>query len=494
MENSEESSCVTSSCDKSPNLGIESPAAYSCNAAVTQSDEKVEIHEQLKNQLNLKKIEEKKLEEVDKEDDFDDEGEKDSIGWHQDDGFNSGESNGGEEEQEYNINNNDYDKVGNDDDDDDDVEKKDERSNNGVNRRHNQYQYPVRPEAEDCSYYMKTGTCKFGSNCKFNHPVKRKMQVSKEKVKEREEATDRPGQTECKYYLRTGGCKYGKACRYNHSRAKPLLLQAKTAVFPALDLNFLGLPIRPGERECPYYMRNGSCKYGANCRFNHPDPTTVGGSDPLAFSNGGSASLQNSLQSNIASWSSPGGLNETPSFMSIMFSPTQGVPSQNPEWNGYQAPMYPPERSMHQPPAYVISNPATDTNVYAHQQQIQVEEFPERPGQPECSYFMKTGDCKFKSNCKYHHPKNHISKSPPCVLSDKGLPLRPGQNICSYYSRYGICKFGPACKFDHPIQPVSSTTGSADDVRMPFSDSGTKEEAKMALSGNASDIAIQQSV
>ena len=36
------------------------------------------------------------------------------------------------------------------------------------------YQYPVRPEAEDCSFYLKTGTCKFGSNCKFNHPVRKK--------------------------------------------------------------------------------------------------------------------------------------------------------------------------------------------------------------------------------------------------------------------------------------------------------------------------------
>lgn len=47
------------------------------------------------------------------------------------------------------------------------VEKKGEESN----RR---YQYPVRPEAEDCSFYLKTGNCKFGSNCKFNHPVRRK--------------------------------------------------------------------------------------------------------------------------------------------------------------------------------------------------------------------------------------------------------------------------------------------------------------------------------
>lgn len=37
--------------------------------------------------------------------------------------------------------------------------------------------YPVRPDAEDCAYYMKTGTCKFGATCKFNHPPRRRNQV-----------------------------------------------------------------------------------------------------------------------------------------------------------------------------------------------------------------------------------------------------------------------------------------------------------------------------
>ncbi|KAJ0753376.1 putative transcription factor C3H family [Helianthus annuus] len=31
--------------------------------------------------------------------------------------------------------------------------------------------YPTRPDAEDCSFFVRTGTCKFGSSCKFNHPV-----------------------------------------------------------------------------------------------------------------------------------------------------------------------------------------------------------------------------------------------------------------------------------------------------------------------------------
>uniref|UniRef100_A0A2P2MAV2 C3H1-type domain-containing protein n=1 Tax=Rhizophora mucronata TaxID=61149 RepID=A0A2P2MAV2_RHIMU len=269
------------------------------------------------------------------------------------------------------------------------------------------------------------------------------------------------------YYLRTGGCKYGKACRYNHSKAKSLLL-------PGLELNFLGLPIRPEEKECPYYMRNGSCKYGSSCRFNHPDPTDARGSEPPAFVNGGSTSLKSPSQSSISSWSSPRALNETAPFVPRMFPPAQGVPSHNIEWNGYQGPVYPPEQSIHPPPTYVISNPASDTNFYAHQQpQMLIDEFPERPGQPECSFYMKTGDCKFKSNCKYHHPRNWLPKSPPRSLSDKGLPLRPGQTICSYYSRYGICKFGPACKFDHPVQ-LPPPTGSSDNH---FVHSAMKEES-----------------
>ncbi|XP_021908990.1 LOW QUALITY PROTEIN: zinc finger CCCH domain-containing protein 67 [Carica papaya] len=350
------------------------------------------------------------------------------------------------------------------------------------------YLYPLRPQAEDCAFYMKTGSCKFGANCKFNHPVRRKKEVSKEKVKEGEEQAEKPGQTECKYYLRTGGCKYGKACRYNHSKAK-------TSVASVLELNFLGLPIRQGEKECPYYMRNGSCKYGANCKFNHPDPTAVGGGDPSGYNNGGSVSSPAPSQVSIGSWSSPRPLNETGPFIPMIFSPTHAVPSQNPEWNGYQAPVYPPERSMHPPTAYLMNNPTTEASVYTHHQpQKLVDEFPERPGQPECSYFLKTGDCKFKSNCKYHHPKNRTVKTPSCALSDKGLPLRPDQNVCTHYSRYGICKFGPACKFDHPIQPPSSIVSAVDQAAQFSGSQTTAEEVKVTADGNGSDASIQQHV
>lgn len=47
----------------------------------------------------------------------------------------------------------------------------------GKDGRQRIYYYPVRPGAEDCAHYMRTGTCKFGKNCKFNHQRRRKYQV-----------------------------------------------------------------------------------------------------------------------------------------------------------------------------------------------------------------------------------------------------------------------------------------------------------------------------
>ncbi|KAK9271710.1 hypothetical protein L1049_002073 [Liquidambar formosana] len=122
------------------------------------------------------------------------------------------------------------------------------------------------------STIFRTGTCKFGLHCRFNHPVRGVGQVGKEREKERNGFSEKTAQIECKYYLTEGGCKFGEACRYNHSTKK-------TEIAPP-EYNFLGLPIRLGQKDCPFYMRNGSCGYGAKCWFHHPDPTAVGGSSP----------------------------------------------------------------------------------------------------------------------------------------------------------------------------------------------------------------------
>jgi len=51
--------------------------------------------------------------------------------------------------------------------------------------------------------------------------------------------------------------------------------------------------------------------------------------------------------------------------------------------------------------------------------------FPERPDQPECQFYMKTGDCKFGAVCRFNHPRERKIPAPDCVLSPLGLPLRP---------------------------------------------------------------------
>ncbi|KAH7293711.1 hypothetical protein KP509_28G038200 [Ceratopteris richardii] len=76
--------------------------------------------------------------------------------------------------------------------------------------------------------------------------------------------------------------------------------------------------------------------------------------------------------------------------------------------------------------------------------------YPERPGQPQCKYFIRTGNCKFGAYCKYDHPKRKIFASANCSINPMGFPQRPGTEPCTFDMQYGACKFGVACRFDHP--------------------------------------------
>lgn len=67
---------------------------------------------------------------------------------------------------------------------------------------------------------------------------------------------------------------------------------------------------------------------------------------------------------------------------------------------------------------------------------IQEYAFPERPGQPECEHYMKTGTCKYGAACKYHHPQYFSGPKSNCILSPLGLPLRPvSRSHACFHSR-----------------------------------------------------------
>ncbi|XP_016189818.1 zinc finger CCCH domain-containing protein 43 isoform X2 [Arachis ipaensis] len=232
------------------------------------------------------------------------------------------------------------------------------------------------------------GNC-VGAEKRKKRGAGRKTKVAKEQSQERQEPSERSGQTECKYY--------------------PSL--------PAAELNFLDLPIRPGEKDCAYYMQHGSCKFGENCKYNHPNPTTGGCDPPPMYDNVGSISFSGVLQQSASSGSSPGTVNKTSPFLPMMLLPTQVSP-QDSDWNAYhyQAPICPCVMSMH-PPTHVKSYPAIETNAYTPQQnqiQVGVDEFAEIPG-----------DSKPKSKRKSRCKKNKLASLPPCNLNGKGLLLRP---------------------------------------------------------------------
>ncbi|XP_047047063.1 zinc finger CCCH domain-containing protein 65-like isoform X4 [Lolium rigidum] len=315
----------------------------------------------------------------------------------------------------------------------------------------------ISAQVDTLGFVDKENTSYLGNLKKTSYEVEI-LKVAKENRKET--ASEGSAREECKYYSMPGGCKFGESCKYIHCEGKERKTEAENA-----DLNFLGLPLRPGAKECPYYMRTGSCKFATNCRFHHPDPTNMASTDSMLEHENGDIpqkNIQGSSQLNVSIWhADQRALNEhhapflapAPSYSVGMIPPQGMYPS--PEWSGYHqvplGPYYPPGISFHPFPAPPVNHPMyRGADVLGHQQ-VPSDEYPERPGQPECQHFVKSGFCKFRGKCKYHHPSLLVPPQPAGALSPLGLPLKPDHPVCTYYERYGVCKFGPACMYNHPF-------------------------------------------
>nr|KYP64154.1 hypothetical protein KK1_018743 [Cajanus cajan] len=297
--------------------------------------------------------------------------------------------------------------------------------------------YPEHPGEPDCSYYIRTGLCRFGATCRFNHPPNRKL-----------------NEPECAYYLRTGQCKFGNTCKFHHPQPNNMVLSMRSSpVYPTVH-----------------------------------SPTTPG---------------QQSYATGITNWSSssyiPSPRWQGPSSYAPLILP-QGMVSV-PGWSAYSGQMGPesPQQTMGNGQSYGTSRqsePATAGSQGAYSQfrsgsvpvgfyALQRESiFPERPDQPECQFYMKTGDCKFGAVCRFHHPRERMIPAPDCVLSPIGLPLRPGEPLCVFYSRYGICKFGPSCKFDHPMGIFTYNISASPSADAPegLVESGSAKPRRLSLS------------
>ncbi|PHT68405.1 hypothetical protein T459_27892 [Capsicum annuum] len=318
--------------------------------------------------------------------------------------------------------------------------------------------YPERPNAPDCGYYRRNGFCGYGARCRFNHPPNRSlvMEALRATIGEHPE---RFGQAVCQYYMKTGMCKFGAFCKYHHPR--------QGEGYPSLVThNIHGYPLRPNERKFLHYMRTGQCKYDFTCKFHHHHPLPV--QEPFLFPAAipppttypalQSPSIHSTEQYGMVfgNWPVLRPTLLSGSYLPRTYGPTLIPPEMvpMPDWTSYLAfaspvasqstqsagvgPVYGPMQlsasTLVGPCMSLTASPSASIN-------IQKEfAFLNRPGQPECRYCVKFGECKYGSSCKYHHP-------PQCY----GSSLRPGAPICSHYSQVGVCKFGPSCKFDHPL-------------------------------------------
>ncbi|KAJ8766254.1 hypothetical protein K2173_022313 [Erythroxylum novogranatense] len=343
--------------------------------------------------------------------------------------------------------------------------------------------YPERPDQANCLYYLRTGYCGYGSRCRFNHPPDRSAVMGATAAGE--EYPERVGQPVCQYYMRTRTCKFGASCKYHHPK-----LGAGSA--SPIALNFYGYPLRPGEKECTYYIKTGHCKFGATCKFHHPQPTNVpvplqslapqvaNAPAPLPgpplYPAMQSPAGPSSQQYGVVVARSPLMHGYVPGPYGPMLLSPGVVPY--PSWSHYPTPASPGASPNTQPvvgsnsfygvtqlspsaPAYTGTYQPTPTSVGPASSSQKEHSFPERPGQPECQYYMKTGDCRFGSSCKYHHPPELITPKTNVILSSMGLPLRPDAPPCTHYTQRGHCKFGPTCKFDHPVGRTLSYSPSA---------------------------------
>ncbi|XP_019464376.1 PREDICTED: zinc finger CCCH domain-containing protein 34-like isoform X2 [Lupinus angustifolius] len=352
--------------------------------------------------------------------------------------------------------------------------------------------YPQRPDEADCIYFLKNGFCGYGSRCRFNHPCHSARIITGAARTGVGEYPERVGQPVCQYYMRTGSCKFGPSCKYHHPRQG-------AGIAAHVSLNYYGYPLRTGEKECSYYVKTGQCKFGTTCKFHHPQPVGVQipAPSPVPPVSPLAVPVPSPLYQTVQSPSGPssqqyGVLVARPSLLPgslvqgpygpMVVSPTM-VPFSG--WGPYQGPATSPVHpsstasNVGSTQLYGITQIPSPTTAYAGPYQPsgsllgpsgsgqKEHSLPERPDQPECQYYMKTGECKFGPSCRYHHPADMSASKTNVIISPVGLPLRPGASVCTHYTQRGVCKFGPTCKFDHPMGSLSYSPSASSLTDMP---------------------------
>ncbi|KAF8733859.1 hypothetical protein HU200_014710 [Digitaria exilis] len=318
------------------------------------------------------------------------------------------------------------------------------------------------------------------------------QEVIREKIGLSAGYPQRPAKLNCRFYISTGSCSYGSSCHFNHPQLKAKL---EGSSFPSehrnhevefLELNRVGLPIREGARKCTYYMRNGTCRYGKKCCFNHPEevldaqlhmPTGWDDNNPQSSPHS-KKSPEHATINDISS-----GSEVLPANIIRMLLPPQNMPPCTEE----------KEMKVKKDPEWSSASDNSDGCCSADSSDgpLCKQEHVNYSERPECPFLLKYGNCKFASACQYYHPKDkfpsryhtrdnfpsryhptdnfqsrHRPKTDPLLEEALIYPEKPGEPECPFYMKTGSCKFGANCKFHHPKDLTPSMQRPASPKRL----------------------------
>ncbi|XP_044445095.1 uncharacterized protein [Triticum aestivum] len=317
--------------------------------------------------------------------------------------------------------------------------------------------YPQKPRKLNCPSYMSKGTCTYGPSCHLNHPPQLKSR-SDESWRPSERRNHgaaeilelnclglpiREGARNCDYSMRTGACRYGKNCHFNHpdhvidAQFNPptgwednALQMEKSSDHTLDETSRMKKSSDDATFDDRSDMKKSSDDAALDDRSHLKKPSDGAIVDDTSYSKK-SSDNDNSSSSGVL----------PPSIFRMLLPPpkvlpsTEGKAKKKSDWSSDDSDGCCSADSSDGPLCkqgeHVDYAERPGRPEYHHPKQSKDKEevnYPERPGKPDCPFYMRFGDCKFASACNYHHPK------------DKYPAGRPDEPECPFLMKRGYFK------------------------------------------------------
>ncbi|XP_023749831.1 zinc finger CCCH domain-containing protein 43 [Lactuca sativa] len=216
---------------------------------------------------------------------------------------------------------------------------------------------------KDCAVFVSTGYCSFGDFCKFRHPTLKTTDKVDYRFHISNKIRDLLGLVEKVQKEGNNGSSSGK----ESDKSSPII------------------PCK-GQQDCAFYMRNGSCGYGVDCKYHHPDPIY----DPYEqHGNGYGFDYQHQSFGNMNGEYYP----NAPLMTDSTVQPTINA------WNGNQG-------MAANPGFYGTDNyyPAKESSLVLNEEGLPLRPIQITIGRSVCWHYEKSGVCIFGIACAFDHP------------------------------------------------------------------------------------------